>query len=100
MKRRTRQPEGIKDVLKKVINKIEDQGPEKKETIVKAWASIVGDKAAGHSKPTGVQRNVLTIEVDSSSWLYNLNLKKRAIVKDIKSQLKKHKIEDIRFRIG
>ncbi len=99
MKRRSK-AEGIKDVVLKVIRKIEKQDPGKKETISKVWKDTVGEKAARHTRPVGIKRKVLAIEVDSSTWLYDLNLKKRDLVKDLKKKLAKYKIEDIRFRMG
>ena len=100
MRRTTRKPEDIKKILNQVIGKIEKQGPGKKEIILEAWGRVVGEKAAYHSRPVGIKKGVLTIEVDSSAWLYALNLKKAGIIEDIKRGLEKYKIRDIRFRMG
>jgi len=100
MRRTTKKPEDIKKILYKVIEKIEKQGPGKKEIILEAWGRAVGEKAAYHSRPVGIKKGVLTIEVDSSTWLYTLNLQKAGIMKDIKRSLEKYKIRDIRFRMG
>lgn len=100
MRRKTKKPEDIKDVVSKVISKIEKQGPGRQETIIAGWKKAAGEKAASHSRPVSIQRRVLTIEVDSSTWLYALNLKRASILKDMKKELSEHKIEDIRFRIG
>lgn len=100
MRRGSRRPENIKGILCKVIGKIEKQGPGKKEKILKTWKKIAGEKATSHTRPVGIRRNVLTIEIDSSTWLYELNLKKRKLLKDIKKELAQYKIEDIKFRMG
>ncbi len=100
MTRRTKKPEDIKGILDKVIRRIEKQGPASREKILTAWQDIVGEKASSHSRPVGIRRRVLTIEIDSSTWLYQLNLKKMTILRDIKKELGSDKIEDIRFRMG
>ncbi|MFC1667105.1 DciA family protein [Candidatus Omnitrophota bacterium] len=100
MRRKTKKPEEIKGILNKVIGKIEKQNPGRKEKILGAWQRIVGGKAASHSRPVSIRRKVLTIEMDSSTWLYTLNLKRKSILKDIKKELEEYKIENIRFRIG
>ena len=100
MRRKSKKPEDIKGIVGKVIGKIEKQGPGKKEKIITAWHKIVGKKAATHSRPVNITRRVLTIEIDSSTWLYTLSLKKAGILKDIKKELDKYNIENIRFRIG
>ena len=100
MRRKTRKPEDIKGIVGKVIGKIEKQGPGKKEKVVASWKRAAGERAASHSRPVSIKQQVLTIEVDSSTWLYTLNLKRASILKDIKNALREYKVEDIRFRIG
>lgn len=100
MRKRAHRPEDIKKILNKVIGKIEKQGPGKKEKILNAWQNIVGDKASSHSRPVSIRRRILTIEVDSSTWFYTLNLKKKSILKDMKKELTEYRIEGIRFRMG
>lgn len=100
MRRRTKKPEDIKRIVNKVIGRIEKQNPGKKEKILKVWRGIVGERASSHSRPVSIKRKVLTIETDSSTWFYALNLKKGSILKDIKRELGEHKITDIRLRMG
>jgi len=100
MRRKTRKPEDIKGIVGKIIGAIEKQGPGKKEKVAASWKRAAGERAAGHSRPVSIKQQVLTIEVDSSTWLYTLSLKRASILKDIKSALKEYKVEDIRFRIG
>ncbi|MFC1621435.1 DUF721 domain-containing protein [Candidatus Omnitrophota bacterium] len=100
MKKRTGPTEDIKDILSKLVKKIEKQGPGKKEKISQAWKKAAGEKATFHSRPVNLARKILTVEVDSSTWLYSLSLKKRSILKGMKKDLEQYKIEDIRFRMG
>lgn len=98
--RRPKKPEDIRGVVNKVLSRIERQGPGKKEKISEAWHGTVGEKASLHSRPVGIKRKILLIEVDSSTWFYGLSLKKTGILKDINKRLTEYKIEDIRFRMG
>ena len=100
MRRKAKKPEDIRDVVSKVIGKIEKQGPGKKEKIVAGWKKAAGEKAASHSRPVSIRQKVLTIEVDSSTWFYALNLKRASILKDIRKELSEYRVEDVRFRIG
>jgi len=100
VKRRTGHTEDIKGILRKIVKKIEEQGPGKKEKISQAWQKAAGEKAILHSRPVSLTRKVLTVEVDSSTWLYSLSLKKRSILKNIKKDLEQYKIEDIRLKMG
>ena len=100
MRDRRKRPEGIKSIVTKVIGTIETKGPGKKEKVLNAWEACVGQKASSHSRPVGIRRKIITIEIDSSAWLYELSLKKKRILKDIKKELGEKNIEDIRFRMG
>ncbi|MBU1130506.1 DUF721 domain-containing protein [Patescibacteria group bacterium] len=101
MRRKTnRRPEDIKKILDKLIGKIGKKGPGKKDRILAAWKKAVGEKAAGHSRPVSIKRKVLMIEIDSSTWMYELNLKKDHILRDVRKQLGEDKVKDLRFRMG
>lgn len=69
------------------------------EEIRKIWKETVGDKAAKHSKPTSIRKGRMTILVDNSAWLYELNMGKERIIDFLNLKLEK-KIEEIRFKIG
>ena len=58
------------------------------ENIGKAWASAVGKKAHAHTKPVAVRRAALIVNVDNSSWLYELTLKKRETLKKMQEKIK------------
>lgn len=100
MRRTTKKPEEIKHILDKVIGKIGKQCPGKKDEILNAWQRAVGNKASSHSRPVSIKRRILTIEIDSSTWMYELNLRKKGILKDIRKELGEDKVSDIRFRMG
>lgn len=99
-RRQAKRPEDIKGIISKVIGKLEKKGPDRREKLLRAWQKIAGGAAAAHSRPTGIKRKILTIETDSSTWLYSLSLKKNSILKDLRTELKKEEISDIRFRMG
>jgi predicted nucleic acid-binding Zn ribbon protein len=100
-KRHTKRPEDRKEIIGKVIGKLEKRGPGKKEKVLNAWKKTAGQAAAGHSRPVGVKRKIITIEVDSSTWLYNLSLKKGSMLKALRLELQDEEdIKDIRFRMG
>lgn len=100
MRRRAKSPDGISNIVTKVIKRIEKQSPGRKEEILKAWQGAAGKKASGHSRPVSLRRKILIIEIDSSTWFYELSLKKKTLLKDIRKELGEEKIENIRFRMG
>jgi predicted nucleic acid-binding Zn ribbon protein len=87
------------DLLKKVVSEL---GKKKlsEEALGKAWRSAVGRKAARHTRLVSLKKANLIVNVDSSSWLFELSLKKRALIKKVSQKARGKKIKDIRLRIG
>lgn len=90
----------IEDILKDVITNIEGKGRCTEEDASIAWADAAGSAAAKHSKPVAFKKAVLTINVDGSSWLYELTTKKRDILGKLNGKFAGKKLKEIRFRIG
>ena len=90
----------LEDVLKDIISGISKKGGLTEEDVDSAWERAVGEKAAKHSKPCTLKGSRLIVSVDGSSWLYELTVKKKEILKKINEVLKGNKIKEITFRIG
>jgi len=59
---------------------------------------LLTKKELEHIKFKYFKKGVLALNVDSSSWLYMLNIKKESLLKDLKKFSREAK--DIHFRIG
>lgn len=70
------------------------------EEIASAWRSAAGERAAASSRPVSFKRASLLVNVANSSWLYELTVNKKEILKRLEAGLKGKKIKEIRFRIG
>lgn len=91
--------EQIKDTITSVLQGLMDKkssavGVDPQEAIKK----ILTKKESGHIKFNYFKKGILGVSVDSSSWLYNFNLKKEGLLEKAKKELPD--IKDIRFRIG
>lgn len=100
MTRKKPKIEGIGNIIKAVIKRLDVESHGFKEDILKAWQKVNEKKALAHTRPIVIRRKILTIEVDSSAWLYELNLKKKGLLTEMQKLLGKDKVEDIRFRMG
>ncbi|MEA3305221.1 MAG: DciA family protein [Candidatus Omnitrophota bacterium] len=99
MKRKT---ERIDSVIKFVIEKLDKTANPASGSvnIEKAWEETAGEKAFVHSKPASLRKKKLVINVDGSSWLYELTLRKEELLDGLKKKLGKNKIKELQFRIG
>lgn len=66
--------------------------------IQKNWESLVGEKIARNSRPTGLVNDVLWVSVASSVWSQELSFKRRDIIRRIKERVTE--LKDIRFSPG
>jgi predicted nucleic acid-binding Zn ribbon protein len=89
----------IRDIVKNIVREIDAKQLCTEDEILTSWVDVVGVLGARHSKPTSLQKQILKIAVDSSSWIQELNLKKRQILKKLQSCYGKDKISNIRFQL-
>jgi predicted nucleic acid-binding Zn ribbon protein len=92
-------PFSLGEILRKVVSALGEKKISE-EILEEAWTRAAGDDAGRHTKCTGLKREVLTVNVDSSSWLYELTTKKREILTKMGESLEGKKIKEIRLRIG
>lgn len=94
------EPGPLEGLLKGIVARLDGAGMLTKEAVQEAWEEAAGKKAASHARPLSLSKGVLTVNVDGSSWLYELTTKKRELVKKMQDRIKSKKFKDIRFRIG
>lgn len=87
-------------LVNKVIEELSGKERLGGEEIASAWRKAAGDAGAGHSKPVSFKKASLIVSVASSSWLYELTMRKKEIMKILEAELKGKKIKELRFRIG
>ena len=87
-------------VVKNIISDIGKRGTLTEEEMLAAWEAVAGRRAAKHARPASLKKSKLVVNVDGSSWLYELTLKKKEILRRLGEELGNKKVSDIRFRIG
>ena len=97
MKRKT---ERIDGVVKSVMEGLDRHSNPAAEDIEAIWRGVSGKKAASHTKPASLRKKCLVVNVDGSSWLYELTLRKGELLKNLKKKLGNDKIKTLQFRIG
>lgn len=90
----------LEDLVKSVLGNFTGKGKLTEEEIRAAWSRVVGEKAAKHSRPRSFAGSRLIVQVDDSSWLYELTTQKKYILNNLAAELKGKKLKEITFRIG
>jgi predicted nucleic acid-binding Zn ribbon protein len=87
-------------ILDGVIKKLGGRGRFTEEEMALAWAEAAGEEAARHSRPVSFRRSSIFVNVDRSTWLAELTVRRKEILSRLEERLKGKKFRDIRFRIG
>lgn len=100
MKKKKASSISIGALLDKVIKNLGKREPLTEEDIIEVWKEAAGEAAARHSRPVSFRKSALVVNVDGSSWLYELTMKKKEILKKLEGAFKPKNVREIRFRIG
>ena len=90
----------IADIVKNVFLKLENEKTFSREDVEAGWKEIAGEAGFKHSRPMTLRGGVLTVCVDSSVWMQEMNMQKRRILKRLKSAFGKDRISELHFKIG
>ncbi len=92
--------EHIEDIIKSVFKTLSKAPNPTSDEISKIWRETAGKKAAAHSRPASLAKKRLVVDVDGSSWLYELTLNRKKLLAGLKKKLGEDKIKELQFRIG
>jgi len=65
--------------------------------LTRAWKDVVGERAAAHTLPAWIRKDVLWVYVDGSAWMQELTFMKPKIQEQVNEKLRSVTITDIRW---
>lgn len=65
--------------------------------LTRAWKDVVGERAAAHTLPAWIKKDILWGYVDGSSWMQELTFMKPQLLKQVNGHLRSVVITDIRW---
>ena len=95
-----RRPKRPADLLGQLMARKGFSQQESKNDLSEVWGSLVGESLSSKTRVGLLKRNVLEVYVSSSAVNQQLTFKKTQLLKQLKQQLPKENIKDIRFKIG
>lgn len=91
----------IKSTLSEVLPELlEDHGWEKQldlYSIFEKWSQLVQEDLALHSRPLKVERGILWLEVENSSWLQQFQFDKLELLDIVNENLRLSRVLDIKM---
>lgn len=89
----------ISDILKDVVDGLEEPQCENILVLRKAWPKIAGQQIAQHSEPGCLEQFTLRIDVDHPGWLPELERLKRSLLKKLQSNYPELRIRKLYFSL-
>jgi predicted nucleic acid-binding Zn ribbon protein len=91
----------VRDVLNQLAPKLGLESRLREEEIISAWADIVGDFFAKHSRPVKLHQGMLVVHVLQPTVLYELETRwKSLVLQKLHARFGGKIIRDLRFRLG
>ena len=94
-------PEAIGPIVKDIISRLGLKELTASSRVFEIWDTVVGSAIALHARPYSFREGILTVNVDSSVWLAQLErYRKRQIRDKLNSQLPHPLVKRVIFRFG
>ena len=89
--------ETLKSAIKKAVSNAGVEKALKQESAVFLWADAVGQTISRVTKAERVDKGVLTVKTESSTWRQELHMQKKEIITKINKKIGSKTIKEIRF---
>jgi predicted nucleic acid-binding Zn ribbon protein len=98
--RRKSQPTAIAGVMKRVLGDLGLEAAAHALRVGERWLEAVGVEVADHARPVGMRGDVLEVEVDTSVWCQQLQMRRPQILSSLRELLGEEAPTDLHFRVG
>ncbi len=100
MRRERQWPTKVGDTLQRVLRRYDPDHRMEAYRVWTFWDEEVGDSVARHAQPDGFRAGVLSVRVDNSTWMQELQFMKEGLRARLNKRLDEPMIQDIYFVSG
>ncbi len=94
-------PEAIGPIVREILSRLGLKELTSHSRIFEIWDTVVGPSIALHARPYSFRDGILTVNVDSSVWLAQLErYRKRQIREKLNKELPNPMVKKLIFRFG
>ncbi len=93
-------PTRVNETLERVLQRYDPHRRMKAYKVWTFWADEVGKSVAAHAEPAGFREGVLSVRVDSPTWMQELQFQKESMRDRLNQRLGEPLIRDIYFVSG
>jgi len=94
------QPTPIRGLVGALLKKLGVAEQVERAAVFSEWEDRVGERIAARARPVRLNEGTLFVEVESSSWMMELQMMKRELMKRLNAGRESGRIEELRFVQG
>ena len=87
----------LRDLLSDAVSTLLGPRRARQTAVLSAWPEVVGEACARHARPLGIRGRTLVIATDLSALLYELGLRRRALVEALNQRAGERAIDEIQI---
>jgi predicted nucleic acid-binding Zn ribbon protein len=95
-----KRPAPVTDLLTSLLRGTPAELRLREGRIWEVWEEAVGGKIAAHAQPASFREGTLTLHVDSSPWLQQLNYLKKDLIAKVNEALDEELVQEIQLKGG
>jgi len=99
-RKRKSQPKAIGDLVGRILDDLGLGEVARAARVGEHWTEAVGTEVAAHARPQGMRGAVLEVQVDTSVWCQQLQIRRLELLAALREKLGEDAPEDLRFRVG
>ncbi len=92
--------EHISEILQRALKEFRAEKIDTFIAICSIWDDIVEDSISKNVRPSAYKKPILILSANSSAWIHHLQFRKKEIMDQINTTLKKKAVSEIKLRIG
>lgn len=90
----------IKDALTRVVRGLDLEKRLEEYAVEPIWERALGPEITRHSRPVMVRHGVLLVETRTATWMNELSLRRKEVLRAVNRELGRDAVHSIRFRVG
>ncbi len=99
-RRRRSQPKAVGTVIGSVMEDLGLDAVARAFRVGESWDDAVGAVVASHAQPLGMRGGVLEVQVDTSVWCQQLQMRRPQLLAALRESLGEDAPGDLHFRVG
>jgi predicted nucleic acid-binding Zn ribbon protein len=94
-----REPRPLREGLDRVVHALGAPGVDALQAVFSDWATVAGERLAGHTRPVAVRDRVLVVAADDPAWATEARYRQAEVLSRIAERAGEGVVERVEIRV-